>query len=84
MLVFYPDFDVDSSSASGEVVLLLDTSESMKGEPLNHAQRIAMQVLQTLQLDTRVNIILFGSGQFQLVQGFKGPILCNSYFTNVF
>lgn len=70
MLVFYPDFDVDSSSASSEVVLLLDTSESMKGEPLSLAQRIAMQVLQTLELDTRVNIILFGSGKFQLVQGF--------------
>lgn len=70
MLVFYPDFDVDSSSASSEVVLLLDTSQSMKGEPLSLAQRIAMQVLQTLECDIRVNIILFGSGKFQLVQGF--------------
>lgn len=70
MLVFYPDFDVDASSASSEVVLLLDTSESMKGETLSLAQRIAMEVLQILEADTRVNIILFGSGEFQLVHGF--------------
>ena len=64
MLVFYPDFDVNSSSASDEVVLLLDTSESMKGESLCTAQRIALQVLKTLDKKLRVNVILFGTGQF--------------------
>uniref|UniRef100_A0A671Z3J2 Poly [ADP-ribose] polymerase n=1 Tax=Sparus aurata TaxID=8175 RepID=A0A671Z3J2_SPAAU len=64
MLVFYPDFDVNSSSASDEVVLLLDTSESMKGESLRMAQRIALQVLKTLDKKLRVNVILFGTGQF--------------------
>ncbi|TKS67666.1 Poly [ADP-ribose] polymerase 4 [Collichthys lucidus] len=61
MLVFYPDFDVDSSSASDEVVLLLDTSESMKGESLHTARRIALQVLKTLDHNLRVNVIFFGT-----------------------
>lgn len=66
MLVFYPEFDVNSSSTSDEVVLLLDTSESMKGEPLRMAQRIALQVLKTLDHNLRLNVILFGTGQFVL------------------
>uniref|UniRef100_A0A4W6G120 Poly [ADP-ribose] polymerase n=1 Tax=Lates calcarifer TaxID=8187 RepID=A0A4W6G120_LATCA len=64
MLVFYPDFDTNSSSASDEVVLLLDTSESMKGESLCMAQKIALQVLKTLGHNLRINVILFGTGQF--------------------
>lgn len=62
MLVFYPEFDAGPSSACEEVVIVLDTSESMKGEPLRLAQRIAMQVLQTLDASIRVNIVLFGTG----------------------
>uniref|UniRef100_A0A3Q3X3W0 Poly [ADP-ribose] polymerase n=1 Tax=Mola mola TaxID=94237 RepID=A0A3Q3X3W0_MOLML len=66
MLVFYPDFDVNSSSASDEVVLLLDTSESMKGESLHMAQKIALQVLETLESNLRLNVILFGTGHTQM------------------
>lgn len=62
MLVFYPDFDVSCSSAADEVVLLLDTSESMKGESLLSAQRIALQVLRKLDRSLRLNVILFGTG----------------------
>ncbi|XP_008295178.1 poly [ADP-ribose] polymerase 4 [Stegastes partitus] len=61
MLVFYPDFEVGSSSSADEVVLLLDMSESMKGEPLRSARRIALQVLKNLDRDVRVNVILFGT-----------------------
>ncbi|XP_045909406.1 protein mono-ADP-ribosyltransferase PARP4 isoform X3 [Micropterus dolomieu] len=61
MLVFYPDFDINSISASDEVVLLLDTSESMKGESLRIAQRIALQVLKTLDRNLRLNVIFFGT-----------------------
>ncbi|XP_038577213.1 protein mono-ADP-ribosyltransferase PARP4 isoform X35 [Micropterus salmoides] len=61
MLVFYPDFDINSISASDEVVLLLDTSESMKGESLRMAQRIALQVLKTLDRNLRLNVIFFGT-----------------------
>ncbi|XP_074550886.1 protein mono-ADP-ribosyltransferase PARP4-like [Halichoeres trimaculatus] len=61
MLVFYPDFDDVSSSATDEVVLLIDTSESMKGESLCMAQKIALQVLKHLDDDFRVNVVLFGT-----------------------
>ncbi|XP_062257934.1 protein mono-ADP-ribosyltransferase PARP4 isoform X2 [Platichthys flesus] len=61
MLVFYPDFDVSSISESDEVVLMLDTSESMNGESLRIAQRIALQVLRALGSNIRLNVVLFGS-----------------------
>ncbi|XP_060944071.1 protein mono-ADP-ribosyltransferase PARP4 isoform X2 [Limanda limanda] len=61
MLVFYPDFDVSSMSESDEVFLLLDTSESMNGESLRMAQRIALQVLRALGSNIRLNVVLFGS-----------------------
>lgn len=67
MLVFYPDFDLSSGSpSSNEVVLLLDTSESM-GDILYTVQEIALGVLEALHPDLKVNIILFGTGPFDLV-----------------
>uniref|UniRef100_A0AAQ5Y9D9 Poly [ADP-ribose] polymerase n=1 Tax=Amphiprion ocellaris TaxID=80972 RepID=A0AAQ5Y9D9_AMPOC len=63
MLVFYPDFKVGSRSSANEVVLLLDTSESMKGESVCSARRIALQVLKNLDHNVRVNVILFGTGR---------------------
>uniref|UniRef100_A0A673BE31 Poly [ADP-ribose] polymerase n=1 Tax=Sphaeramia orbicularis TaxID=375764 RepID=A0A673BE31_9TELE len=62
MLVFYPDFEVPSGSSSDEVVLLLDASESMRGESLSTARRIALQVLKILDHNLRVNVIFFGTG----------------------
>ncbi|XP_027877955.1 protein mono-ADP-ribosyltransferase PARP4 isoform X2 [Xiphophorus couchianus] len=61
MLVFYPNFEFDSSSEGSEVVLLLDTSESMKGESFQLAQKIALQVLKNLKNDVKINIVLFGT-----------------------
>ncbi|XP_039674362.1 protein mono-ADP-ribosyltransferase PARP4 isoform X2 [Perca fluviatilis] len=61
MLVFYPDFEDNSSSASDEVILLLDTSESMKEESLRMAQKLALQVLKSLNHNLRLNVIFFGT-----------------------
>uniref|UniRef100_A0A8C2ZWQ6 Poly [ADP-ribose] polymerase n=1 Tax=Cyclopterus lumpus TaxID=8103 RepID=A0A8C2ZWQ6_CYCLU len=61
MLVFYPDFEVDSGPASDEVVLLVDSSESMRGEPLRAARRIARRVLGTLDQHLRLNVVFFGT-----------------------
>uniref|UniRef100_A0A8C8CEP4 Poly [ADP-ribose] polymerase n=1 Tax=Oncorhynchus tshawytscha TaxID=74940 RepID=A0A8C8CEP4_ONCTS len=67
MLVFYPDFEPcptsSAMSGSSEVILLLDSSESMRGEALQNARRIALQLLNTLDHHSiRVNVISFGSG----------------------
>ncbi|KAJ8253455.1 hypothetical protein GJAV_G00213140 [Gymnothorax javanicus] len=67
MLVFYPDFESSARVAPGkeggdtEVIILLDTSESMRGVALQDARRIAVQVLNTLDPAVRVNILSFGS-----------------------
>uniref|UniRef100_A0A4W5P683 Poly [ADP-ribose] polymerase n=1 Tax=Hucho hucho TaxID=62062 RepID=A0A4W5P683_9TELE len=68
MLVFYPDFEPCPTSSpmsgSSEVILLLDSSESMRGEALQNARRIALQFLKTLDHHcVRVNVISFGSDQ---------------------
>ncbi|KAJ8350946.1 hypothetical protein SKAU_G00260760 [Synaphobranchus kaupii] len=67
MLVFYPHFD--PSDAAGpqdgggdvEVVILLDTSESMRGGAMRNARSIAVQALRTLDPQVRVNILSFGT-----------------------
>ncbi|XP_066542363.1 protein mono-ADP-ribosyltransferase PARP4-like isoform X2 [Hoplias malabaricus] len=63
MLVFYPDFESSGVSASGvsDVVILLDTSESMRGEAMVNARRIAVNVLHSLDRALRANIITFGT-----------------------
>ncbi|XP_063743536.1 protein mono-ADP-ribosyltransferase PARP4 isoform X2 [Eleginops maclovinus] len=61
MLVFYPDFEVNSDPESDELVLLLDTSESMKGESLTLARKIALMVLRELDINSKLNVILFGT-----------------------
>ncbi|XP_054643397.1 protein mono-ADP-ribosyltransferase PARP4-like isoform X4 [Dunckerocampus dactyliophorus] len=65
MLVFYPNFDVKPSSRSDEVVILLDTSESMRGEPLRWSRVIALHIIKTLQLNFKVNIVLFNTDYTQ-------------------
>uniref|UniRef100_A0A7N6B3W2 Poly [ADP-ribose] polymerase n=1 Tax=Anabas testudineus TaxID=64144 RepID=A0A7N6B3W2_ANATE len=86
MLVFYPDFDISSSSASDEVILLLDTSESMRGESLCTAQRIALQILKTLDHNLKINVILFGTDHkeaFITAQPQLSSSLCCQCFTPV-
>uniref|UniRef100_A0A6Q2Y9E3 Poly [ADP-ribose] polymerase n=1 Tax=Esox lucius TaxID=8010 RepID=A0A6Q2Y9E3_ESOLU len=66
MLVFYPDFEPSSSSGSSEVILLVDSSESMRGEALRNARRIALQLLNNLEKHSvQVNTIFFGTGWLQ-------------------
>ncbi|XP_051998661.1 protein mono-ADP-ribosyltransferase PARP4-like [Xyrauchen texanus] len=67
MLVFYPDFKSSGVSSSGDlcsvsdVVILLDSSESMRGDTMMNARRIALQVLNSLNRSLKINIISFGT-----------------------
>uniref|UniRef100_A0A3B3ZW43 Poly [ADP-ribose] polymerase n=1 Tax=Periophthalmus magnuspinnatus TaxID=409849 RepID=A0A3B3ZW43_9GOBI len=62
MLVFYPRFEAPSCRTSDEVVLLLDASQSMKGESLNTARMLALQILNNLDQNVQLNVIFFGTG----------------------
>ncbi|KAJ8409900.1 hypothetical protein AAFF_G00209410 [Aldrovandia affinis] len=74
MLVFYPHFDPSGGAGPGdggrdgdvEVVILLDTSESMRGVAMQDARRIAVQILKALDHKAKVNIISFGTDHKEL------------------
>uniref|UniRef100_A0A8C1KZN5 Poly [ADP-ribose] polymerase n=1 Tax=Cyprinus carpio TaxID=7962 RepID=A0A8C1KZN5_CYPCA len=67
MLVFYPDFKSSGVSSSGglssvnDVVILLDSSKSMRGDAMLNARRIALQVLKSLDRSEAlwVNVCVF-------------------------
>ncbi|XP_061917510.1 protein mono-ADP-ribosyltransferase PARP4 [Entelurus aequoreus] len=65
MLVFYPKFDVKASCGSDEVVILLDVSESMLGEPIRWSRAVALHVIKTLQPHFKINIVLFSTDHTQ-------------------
>uniref|UniRef100_A0A673WTX6 Poly [ADP-ribose] polymerase n=1 Tax=Salmo trutta TaxID=8032 RepID=A0A673WTX6_SALTR len=78
MLVFYPDFEPCPTSSpmsgSSEVILLLDSSESMRGDALQNARRIALQLLNTMDHHSvRVNVISFGSAKSTFIMSFSSP-----------
>ncbi|XP_052461765.1 protein mono-ADP-ribosyltransferase PARP4-like [Carassius gibelio] len=67
MLVFYPDFKSIGVSSSGgpssvsDVVILLDSSKSMRGDAMLNARRIALQALKSLDHSLKINIISFST-----------------------
>ncbi|XP_046700923.1 protein mono-ADP-ribosyltransferase PARP4 isoform X2 [Silurus meridionalis] len=61
MLVFYPYFYSSGVSDVSDVIIVLDTSESMRGDAMVNARRVALKVLNSLDRSLRVNIISFGS-----------------------
>lgn len=56
----------DGDIAPREVVLVIDTSGSMAGEPLARAQYVAKRVLGSLRAGDTFNIITFASGSDEL------------------
>ena len=65
MLSFYPEFEaceVDDVN----VVLLLDMSNSMKGDNLNNTKKIALLTLQYLPSTWNFNIVVFGTGKLTI------------------
>lgn len=61
MLTFYPEFEAEEVT-NGEVVITLDTSNSMKGSAMLEAKKVALLILQNLPPDWHLNIVRFGSG----------------------
>ncbi|XP_065105067.1 protein mono-ADP-ribosyltransferase PARP4-like isoform X3 [Paramisgurnus dabryanus] len=79
MLVFYPDFKSNSEGPSSvsDVIILLDTSESMRGDAILNARRIALQVLKSLDRSLKINIISFGT---DYKEAFPAPVLLDETF----
>ncbi|XP_065105064.1 protein mono-ADP-ribosyltransferase PARP4-like isoform X2 [Paramisgurnus dabryanus] len=79
MLVFYPDFKSNSEGPSSvsDVIILLDTSESMRGDAILNARRIALQVLNSLDRSLKINIISFGT---DYKEAFPAPVLLDETF----
>ncbi|KAB5576919.1 hypothetical protein PHYPO_G00204060 [Pangasianodon hypophthalmus] len=79
MLVFYPHFESSGVSLSdvSDVIIVLDTSESMRGDAMLNARRIALKVLNSLDRSLRVNIISFGS---DYKEAFPSPNLLEEVF----
>ncbi|XP_059417322.1 protein mono-ADP-ribosyltransferase PARP4-like [Carassius carassius] len=77
MLVFYPDFKSSGVSSSGglsnvsDVVILLDSSKSMRGDAMLNARRIALQVLKSLDHSLKINIISFST---DYKEAFPAPV----------
>ncbi|CAG5135718.1 unnamed protein product, partial [Candidula unifasciata] len=60
MLTFYPEFQ-SSEVEDGEIILILDVSNSMKGTSLLEAKKVALLILQNLPTGWSFNVIRFGS-----------------------
>ncbi|XP_063954630.1 protein mono-ADP-ribosyltransferase PARP4-like isoform X5 [Lytechinus pictus] len=61
MVTFYPDFEA-SSVEKPEIILLIDCSNSMKGEPLKQAKKILLLTLHHMTDDCIFNVVTFGTG----------------------
>ena len=62
MLTFYPEFEASTEGRS-EVIFMLDLSNSMKGENLKEAKKIALLALHHLPEEWVFNIVVFGTGR---------------------
>ncbi|GAA6094683.1 protein mono-ADP-ribosyltransferase PARP4 isoform X8 [Tachysurus ichikawai] len=79
MLLFFPHVESSGLSVSGvnDVIIVLDTSESMRGDAMQNARRIALKVLNSLDRSLRVNVISFGS---DYKEAFPSPNLLEDVF----
>ncbi|KAL4233481.1 Protein mono-ADP-ribosyltransferase parp4 [Mactra antiquata] len=65
MLTFYPEFEAcDNDDTS--VILMLDLSNSMKGDNLVNAKKILLLTLQQLPPSWNINIVVFGTAWQEL------------------
>lgn len=65
MLTFYPEFEACEAD-DVNIILLLDLSNSMKGEAIQSAKKILLLTLQHLPPTWNFNIVVFGTGTCML------------------
>ena len=61
MLTFYPQFEACEAD-DVNVLLLLDLSNSMKGDNLVNAKKVVLLTLKHLPASWNFNIVVFGTG----------------------
>ncbi|XP_061177422.1 LOW QUALITY PROTEIN: protein mono-ADP-ribosyltransferase PARP4-like [Saccostrea echinata] len=65
MLTFYPEFDAEEESEV-EVILMIDSSNSMKGSALQQAKKAALLTLHLMESSWRFNVVSFGTAFLEL------------------
>ncbi|XP_061177489.1 protein mono-ADP-ribosyltransferase PARP4-like [Saccostrea echinata] len=60
MLTFYPEFEAEEESEV-EVILMIDSSNSMKGSALQQAKKAALLTLHLMESSWRFNVVSFGT-----------------------
>ncbi|XP_071477881.1 protein mono-ADP-ribosyltransferase PARP4-like [Diadema antillarum] len=61
MAVFFPEFPAFVPIVDPEIVLLLDCSTSMKGQPKEDAKKLSKLILEMLPSQSQFNVIAFGT-----------------------
>ncbi|XP_060575380.1 protein mono-ADP-ribosyltransferase PARP4-like, partial [Ruditapes philippinarum] len=75
MLTFYPEFETQSVTEAN-IIILLDMSNSMKGQPEEQAKKVALLAIDNLPLQCKFNLVVFGSTYKEL---FPSPQSCNNF-----
>ena len=66
MLTFYPEFEV-GSEFNTEVIIMLDVSNSMDGQALKNAQKVALLLLLSLNQSWTFNVVRFGTSKLPFI-----------------
>lgn len=92
MLTFYPEFEADEESEV-EVILMIDSSNSMKDSSHRDAKKAALLVLHLMDPTWRFNVVSFGTGivwirereseRENLIYGYSS-VLAVIVFTNIY
>lgn len=62
MLTFFPEFE-SSEISEGEIILMMDTSNSMTGPALTEAKKVLLLMLKFIPAGWKFNVVEFGSGE---------------------